>query len=79
MRPLLALQLATLTSGIVSEANALDKQDLDAIGKAVQRICVQPAQKGTYLKIEGDLNIGATLKIAASMVLGKSQRKFWTA
>jgi hypothetical protein len=77
MRPLLALLLVTITSGIVSEANALDKQGLDAIDKAVQHICVQPAQKGTYLKIEGDLNVGATLKIVGVNGTGKITKETW--
>lgn len=77
MRLLLAFLLATSAGGIISEANALDRQDLDAIDKAVQHICVQPSQKGTYLKIEGDLNIGATLKIAGVNGNGKISKEIW--
>jgi hypothetical protein len=79
MRKLLALALLAITSGIGSgsEANALDEHGLAAIQTAVHNICVQPDQKGTYLKIDGDLNVGATLTIVGVNGAGKITKEDW--
>ena len=63
MRKLITLSLLALTSGVAGEATALDKNDLDALQITVHNLCVQPDQMGKYLKIEGDLNAGASLKV----------------
>jgi hypothetical protein len=79
MRKLLALALFAITSGIGSgsEANALDEHGLAAIQTAVHNICVQPDQKGNYLKIDGDLNGNATLKIEGVSDAGKITKEAW--
>ena len=77
MRRLLALSLLIMTGFMVSEANALDEHGLIAIQTAVQQICVQPSQKGAFLKIEGDLTIGATLKIVGVDGAGKITKEDW--
>lgn len=48
-----------------------------AVKKAVQDICVHPDKKGTSLIIEGDLNVGATLKIVGVNGAGKVTKEVW--
>jgi len=47
----LALALIAITSGVVREARALDESGLAALQTAVHNICVEPDQKGKFLKI----------------------------
>jgi hypothetical protein len=62
MRTFIAFSLFAATNAIV-EAKACDPSDLAAIQTAVHNVCVQPDQKGQYLKVEGDLNVGGLSKL----------------
>ena len=75
MRKLFTLSLFALTSGVAGEATALDRNDLDALQTAVHAFCVQPDQKGKYLKIEGDLSAGATLKVVGVSGADRVERR----
>jgi len=72
--------LAGTTSAIIGLSGkvvALDPKDLPALQAAVHEFCVQPDRKGDYLKIEGDLDAGATLKIVGLGATGKITKETW--
>jgi hypothetical protein len=77
IRALTAVAVLIAGVGLSMEANAFDQNDLTALQTAVHNICVQPDQKGEYLKIEGDLNVGATLKIVGVGGSGKITKESW--
>jgi hypothetical protein len=77
MRKLIVLALLALTSGVAREAKALDSNDLAALQTAVHDLCVAPDQKGNYLKIEGDLNASAALKITGVNANAKVTKEEW--
>jgi hypothetical protein len=83
MRKLVILGLIALIdvfammSGTVMEAQAFDQNDLAAIQTAVHGICVQPDQKGQYLKVDGDLSVGAILRIVGVNGAGKITKETW--
>jgi hypothetical protein len=60
---------------------ALDAQaqtvDLAALQSAVHEMCVQPDRKGSYLQLEGDLSVGAILKIVGVNGQGKITKEEW--
>lgn len=56
---------------------ALGTKDLPALQAAVHEMCVQPDRKGDYLKVEGDLDAGATFKIEGVQATGKITRETW--
>jgi hypothetical protein len=58
-------------------AKAFDTKDMVTLQGVVHEICVQPDRKGTYLKYEGDLSAGATLKIAGINGTGKVTKEEW--
>jgi hypothetical protein len=63
--------------GLSGQVEALDPKDLPALQAAVHEFCVQPDRKGDYLKIEGDLDAGATLKIVGLGATGKVTKETW--
>jgi hypothetical protein len=73
------LVLAGLMGNVGSGAQAqtLDTSGLAALQSAVHEMCVQPDRKGTYLKVEGDLNAGATLKVMGVGGQGKITKEDW--
>lgn len=71
---LLAIISAAVHSG---SANAFDTKDMIALQGVVHEICVQPDRKGTYIKYEGDLSAGATLRIAGISGTGKVTKEDW--
>lgn len=77
MRKSLALAIFTLTGSVAGETNALDGNDLAALQTAIHGICAQPDQKGSYLKVEGDLNAGAVLKVLGVNGTGKITKDSW--
>lgn len=77
MRKLIALPLCVIVCSAVTTAQALDEKGLAALVSAVHNICVQPDQKGKYLKIEGDLSAGAILKIVGVSGAGKITKEDW--
>jgi TPR repeat protein len=56
---------------------ALTTPDLDKLRETVTALCETPSQKGHYLKIEGDLNVGATLKVVGINGGGKITKEDW--
>src|SRR5262249_29906054 len=50
---------------------------LVALQAAVRDMCVQPERRGTYLQLQGDLNVGATLKVLGVDAQGKVTKNEW--
>lgn len=51
--------------------------DLQALSNAVGQMCVQPDKKGSYLRIDGDLNAGATLRVVGVTGGAKVTKEEW--
>ena len=78
MRPaLLALVFSNLMIGPGAQAQGLDASDLSALQSTVRELCVQPDRKGDYLQLQGDLDAGATLKIAGVNGQGNINKQQW--
>jgi len=77
MQKLFSFVAIGLLTGLPLGAKAFDQTDLAAIQAAVHGICVQPDKKGEYLKVEGDLNAGAILKIVGVNATGKITKESW--
>jgi hypothetical protein len=56
---------------------ALNEVDLKSLQSSVREMCLHPDRAGTYLKIEGDLNANAVLKIAGVSADGKITKESW--
>jgi hypothetical protein len=69
--------LAAAHIGLMPRSLAFDSNDLIELQRAVHEICAQPDRKETYLKIEGDLNNGAILKIAGVNSAGAITKEQW--
>jgi hypothetical protein len=66
-----------LSSGVLQHVWALDGNDLVKLQAAVRDMCVQPDRQGDYLKIEGNLDAGAILKIAGVNGAGAITKETW--
>jgi hypothetical protein len=51
--------------------------EIAALQSAVHEMCVQPDRKGSYLQLEGDLSVGALLKIVGVNGQGKITKEQW--
>lgn len=58
-------------------AFALNGDDLVKLQAAVHEMCVQPDRKGDYLKVEGNLEVGAILKITGVNGAGAVTKEQW--
>ena len=78
MRPN-SLALAVLASAVMlaTRAEALDGKDLQNLTATVHEMCVQPDRKGSYLKVDGDLNAGAILTVVGVKGEGKITKEDW--
>jgi hypothetical protein len=63
--------------GLGAQAQTLDSSGLAALQSAVREMCVQPDRKGNYLRVEGDLNAGATLRVVGVNGQGKVTKEDW--
>jgi hypothetical protein len=68
---------ASLLVGVAGQAGALEPKDLAALQASVHDMCVQPDRKGDYLKVDGDLNAGATLRVVGLQATGKITKETW--
>lgn len=66
-----------LMTGSITQAQTIDTAGLAALQNAVREMCVQPDRRGNYLKVEGDLNAGATLRIAGVNGQGRVTKEDW--
>ena len=77
MQVRLAILIATASLGWFRAADALDPKDLPALRASVHDMCVQPDRKGDYLKVDGDLNAEATLRVVGVEASGKITKEEW--
>lgn len=61
----------------LAAGTTLQASDLVALQMAVHQMCVQPDQTGSYLKIDGDLNVGAILRIVGVNGEGRITKESW--
>ena len=73
----LAITVAILVAWAAGRPGALEPKDLPALQASVHDMCVQPDRKGDYLKVDGDLNAGATLKVVGVQATGKITKETW--
>jgi hypothetical protein len=69
MRRWLASTVLVLITGVVEAANSLNSNDLVAPHNTVHKICEQPDQRGSYLKIDGDFSSGAAYESTAIVMV----------
>jgi hypothetical protein len=74
LRLILAVFLSCLT---MTHQVWADGIDLPALTSAIKQMCVQPDKKRSYLKIEGDLSAGATLKVVGVNGGAKVTKEDW--
>jgi hypothetical protein len=74
---LLLASLVVWAIGLGAQAQTLDSSGLVALQSAVREMCIQPDSKGTYLRVEGDLNAGATLRVVGVNGQGKVTKEDW--
>jgi uncharacterized membrane protein len=58
-------------------AEALDRNDIQALQIAVHDLCVQPDKKGHILRVEGNLDSGASLRVAGVRAGASVTREDW--
>lgn len=64
-------------TALAQNSSRLTPADLSALQTTVRELCVHPDRKGSYMKIDGDLNVGATLRILNVNGEGKITRETW--
>jgi hypothetical protein len=69
---LIALTLLFLNH--INKAYAIDKNDLKELRITIKDMCVQPDRKGEYMKIDGNFDAEATLKLAGVKAKAKISR-----
>jgi Bacterial SH3 domain len=74
---ILTLLLSSAAAGFGAEAQSLDANGLAALQSAVHEMCVQPDHRGAYLQLDGDLDAGATLKVAGVSGQGNITKQDW--
>jgi hypothetical protein len=60
-----------------ANAQSPETSNLGALQTAVRQMCVQPDQKGHYLRYEGDLQAGATLRVLGVNGEGTVTKEQW--
>jgi hypothetical protein len=73
----LAIAAAGLAVGATGRAGAVEPKDLFALQTTVHEMCVQPDRKGDYLKVDGDLSAGATLRVVGVQATGRITKETW--
>ena len=66
-----------LTAMYAAHSQTIDTAGLTALQNAVREMCVQPDRRGNYLRVEGDLSAGATLRVAGVNGQGRVTREDW--
>lgn len=64
-------------TGVFAANAQIASSDLPAVTKAVNEMCLHPDRKGSYLKVEGEIDAGVIVKVVGAELAGSVSHESW--